>query len=85
MPILIFPLVLSAATQLLDIVARRSKLYPAEGPSLVGAVRDVVQAVSIAAEETPEQTAERLHAHDATVASFAAGPPPGARLEGVTP
>lgn len=70
-------LIISGAVQILDIILKRSAKNPAEAPQLSGLVAPLVEMCSRAAEETLEQTAKRLAAHDAIVAMYTAAPPTG--------
>lgn len=75
-----FPLVASLAVNLVDIILKRAAKNPAEAPQLAGVVAPMIEVLSQAAEETPDQTAKRLANHDALVAQYAAAPPPGVNL-----
>lgn len=70
-------LIISGAVQILDIILKRSAKNPADAVRLSGLVGPLIEICSRAAEETQEQTAARLAAHDALVDQYAAAPPPG--------
>jgi hypothetical protein len=69
--------IISGAVQILDIILRKSTKDPASAVQLSGLVGPLIEICSRAAEETPEQTAKRLTAHDALVTKYAAAPPQG--------
>lgn len=72
--------VLFAAAQLLDIILGATSKDPASAPHFAPTIGSLLTIASRAAGETAEQTAARISAHDALVAQYAAGPPPGANL-----
>lgn len=69
--------IISGAVQILDILWKRAAKVPVEAPGLGQLVPGIISIASRAAEETAEETARRLADHDAAVARYAAGPPPG--------
>lgn len=74
--------ILGGAVQLLDIVLKFTSKNPATAPSFAPLVGSLIESASRAAGETETETAQRLATHDAMVALYAAGPPPGANLGG---
>lgn len=68
--------IISAAVQILDIILGATSKHPETEPHFAPTVTKLIDIASRAAEETQEQTAKRLADHDASVALYAAGPPP---------
>ena len=71
------PVIITTLVQIADIILKRTAKHPEEAPQFAGATRVILEACSRAAEETPDETAQRLASHDALVAQYAAAPPPG--------
>jgi len=77
-----FGLIIAGVAQLLDITLKFTAKNPASIPEVAPTVGKLIQIASRAAGETEEETTARLAEHDAIVAQYAAGPPPGADLGG---
>jgi len=72
--------IIGAAVQILDILIKRNAKDPATAPQFAPITTTLIGIVSQAAEETPQETAKRMADHDALIAQYAGGPPPGAKL-----
>ena len=73
-------IIIGAAAQILDIVLKHTSKNPETVPSFAPIIGSLIGIASRAAGETAEETAARMTAHNAIVAKYAAGPPPGANL-----
>lgn len=70
-------MIVGAAVQILDMVLKYTSKNPTTAPQFSGVVSTILSICSRATQETAEETATRLANHDAIVAKYAAGPPPG--------
>lgn len=73
-------IILGAAAQLLDIILGATSKHPETVPHFAPVIGSLIGIASRAAGETPDETAKRLATHNATVAQYAGGPPPGANV-----
>lgn len=77
---MLLSLVANAAAAILDIILKNKAKNPDNALQVGPTIGKLIKIVSVAAGETPAETAERLADHDALVKLYAAGPPPGANL-----
>lgn len=66
--------IIGLAVEILDVIANRTNKYPAEADALASVTPKLLAIVSMAAQETPDQTAARLSTHDALIAKYANPP-----------